>query len=109
VNDEWKKSGKSSGITNANYGWAQYQVETPPASADAYSVQFVCYLEKPKVTNQSVANFDDCSLLAIDPPIIITLADRSGSMKISGLNLPSLSSGNLSRHVPWQPSPAGRN
>lgn len=48
--------------------WQNLAGTTPPAPAGAAYTRFVCYLEKPQVTGQSIANFDDCHFLKIISP-----------------------------------------
>jgi len=58
----------SNAVTNANSGWQLLTLTTPPAPQNTTSVRFILYLEKPQSSGQSIANFDDCSLV-LQPPI----------------------------------------
>jgi len=75
---------ESTGVTNANTTWVQYQVQSPPAPYDALQVRFVCYLQKPVVTGQSIANYDDCSLSAVLPILTITGQPQTQIVPIGG-------------------------
>jgi len=55
----------SNAVTTANSGWQLLSVNPPAAPSGTAYVRFVFYIQKPQISGQSVANFDDAMLSVV--------------------------------------------
>jgi hypothetical protein len=102
---------ESQRVTDASSGWQELSVISQAAPHGTISVRFGLYLEKPAgAAGQSVANFDDCSLVRYTPtdPILDVSVRALGygyDLNTLGFSIRNLGAGmlhwNLSSGAPW--------